>query len=226
VAAANGYAFVEAVAAHPILLRVDDDLRRPRLLVFFRILLALPHLVWLALWTIVALPTAVLNWFATLFRGAPPRAFHRFLSAYVRYGLHVFAFLYLIGNPFPGFTGAHGTYPVDIELPEPSRQSRWRTGFRIFLAIPALLVNGALGSASFAAAILLWFVSLFTGRAAAGLRNLGAYALRYQAQVNANLYLLTERYPHASPLEGRGETGGSEGEEPLPQSTSRPPSAG
>jgi hypothetical protein len=29
-----------------------------------------------------------------------------------------------------------------------------------------------------------------------------AYALRYFAQTNAYLYLLTDVYPHASPLEG------------------------
>jgi len=34
------------------------------------------------------------------------------------------------------------------------------------------------------------------------LRNLSAYALRYGAQVNAYIYLLTDAYPHASPLEG------------------------
>jgi hypothetical protein len=34
------------------------------------------------------------------------------------------------------------------------------------------------------------------------MRNLAAYALRYQAQVNAYTFLLTDAYPHASPLEG------------------------
>ena len=29
-----------------------------------------------------------------------------------------------------------------------------------------------------------------------------AYALRYLAQTNAYLFLLTDAYPHASPLEG------------------------
>ena len=34
-------------ASDPIAMRVDDDLRRSRLTVFFRLLLSLPHLVWL-----------------------------------------------------------------------------------------------------------------------------------------------------------------------------------
>ena len=33
--------------------------------------------------------------------------------------MHVGAFLFLIGGPFPGFTGAAGSYPVDLELDPP-----------------------------------------------------------------------------------------------------------
>jgi hypothetical protein len=44
-----------------------------------------------------------------------------------------------------------------------------------------------------------WWYSLVLGRAPEGLRDLGTVCIRYQAQVNAYLYLLTERYPHSSP---------------------------
>jgi hypothetical protein len=53
-----------------------------------------------------------------------------------------------------------------------------------------------------ASAFLTWFYALVKGSAPWGLRNLSAYALRYDAQTNAYLYLVTDRYPHASPLEG------------------------
>jgi Domain of unknown function (DUF4389) len=179
-----------------------EDLRFSRVTVFFRLPLAIPHLVWLTLWTVVAILTAILTWFATLFTGKPPAGLHRFLSRYVRYSLQVNAFLYLAANPFPGFVGERGRYPLDLELPPPARQNRWATFFRVFAAIPAFLVNGALGWGLFVAAFLTWFVALFTGAAPWGLRNLSAYALRYGAQLNAYLYLLTDAYPHASPLEG------------------------
>jgi hypothetical protein len=193
--------------AHPVHLVGDaHDLRRSRVTVFFRQPLAIPHLVWLALWTIVAVVFGIVNWFATLAAGRPPRFFHRFFSAYVRYSLHVLAFLYLAANPFPGFVGAPGTYPLDLQLPaEPQRQNRWKTAFRIILYVPAAIVNGALGWALFLAAVYTWFVALARGAAPWGLRNLSAYALRYGAQANAYLYLLTDRYPHASPLEGEDE---------------------
>ena len=194
---------VERPPAHPVHLVGDaHDLRRSRVTVFFRILLALPHIVWLALWSIAAIVVAILNWFATLFSGTPARAFHQFLSRYIRYALHVAAFIYLAANPFPGFTGEAGTYPLDLVLPERARQNRWKTGFRVVLVIPAVAVSSALNSALFIAAFLTWFVALARGSAPWGLRNLSAYALRYSAQTNAYVLLLTDAYPHASPLEG------------------------
>jgi hypothetical protein len=188
---------------HPVRVVGDPyDLRRSRLTVLFRLLLALPHIIWLLLWSILALFAAIAQWFVTLFRGTPAGGLHRFLTSYLRYRLHVYAFLMLVGNPFPGFTGAAGTYPLDLEVEGPRRQNRWKTGFRIVLAIPSLLVSAALGGALFASAVLTWFYALVKASAPWGLRNLSAYAIRYDAQVEAYLLLLTDAYPHASPLEG------------------------
>jgi Domain of unknown function (DUF4389) len=194
---------VERPPQHPVHLVGDaDDLRFSRVTVFFRLPLAIPHLVWLVLWTVVAVLAAIATWFATLVTGTPPAGLHRFLSRYVRYSLHVSAFLYLAANPFPGFAGEQGQYPLDLELPGPLRQNRWKTGFRLFLAIPAAMVNSALSWGLAVAALLTWFVALATGEAPWGLRNFSAYALRYASQLNAYVYLLTDTYPHASPLEG------------------------
>ena len=70
------------------------------------------------------------------------------------------------------------------------------------LALPAAAVESALTLALVTDAVLSWFAALATGKAPEGLRNLSAYALRYGGQVNAYLLLLTDVYPHASPLEG------------------------
>ncbi|HET9214223.1 MAG TPA: DUF4389 domain-containing protein [Gaiellaceae bacterium] len=186
--------------AKPVRIRVEDDLRRSRLTVFFRLLLAIPHVVWLILWGILVVLALIVGWFATLATGRLPDAFHRFFSAYLRYETHVFAFLLLVANPFPGFVGAAGSYPVDVEIAPPEAQNRWKTLFRIFLAIPAALLNSALGGALYVAAFLGWFVSLALGRMPEGLRNLGAYVLRYSAQLYAYLYLLTDSYPYSGPV--------------------------
>jgi hypothetical protein len=196
------YESANVYRADPIRMTVDDDLRRSRLTTFFRLLLAVPHFVWLVLWGIAVLVAVIASWFATLFRGTPPPGLHRFVSAYLRYQTHVYAFVQLVANPFPGFTGRPGTYPVDVEIDGPERQNRWVTGFRLFLAIPALAILGALAAAAFLAAVYSWFHGLFRAQVPPGLRNLGAFYLRYSAQVYGYLYLLTDRYPFSGPQAG------------------------
>lgn len=187
------------VREDPIRLESSDDLRRNRLTVFFRLLLAIPHLIWLTLWGIVSFFAAIGNWFATLFTGTPPAGLHRFLAAYMRYQQHVFAYLYLIGNPFPGFTGERGSYPIEIRIAERSRQNRWLVGFRIVLALPAFAIANAYGTLLFAVALLGWFASLFTGTMPLGLRNTGTLAVRYFAQLYGYLFVLTDAYPYSGP---------------------------
>ena len=187
-----------------IRLNVADDLRRSRLTTFFRLLLAVPHFVWLTLWSIVAFFAVIGNWFFMLFSGRPAVPIHRFVARLIRYQTHVYAFVQLVANPFPGFTGRPGGYPVDPELPEPERQSRVVTGFRLFLALPAFAVSSALGGASALAAIYSWFYALIRGRVPRGLRNLGAFSLRYNAQALGYAALLTDRYPYSGPIVGSG----------------------
>ena len=74
-------------------------LERSRLTVFFRLLLAIPHLIWLALWTVLAVLAAIVAWFAALATGRVPRGLHRFIAAWVRYSTHLGAFLFVVGGP-------------------------------------------------------------------------------------------------------------------------------
>jgi hypothetical protein len=165
------------------------------------------------LWGILAFLAVILQWFVTLFSGRPAVVFQRFLSAYVRYAFHVYAFGSLAANPFPGFTGKPGVYPLDLVLPDPDRQNRWKTLFRGILVVPAVIVTVGLWGVVVLAAILTWFTALATAKAPEGLRNVTAWALRYSGQTNAYFYLLTDVYPHSSPLEG---TEAAPEQEPLP----------
>jgi len=112
----------------------------------------------------------------------------------------VLAFVYLVGRRFPGFTGRAGSYGIDLEIAPPERQSRWKVLFRLFLAIPALLLSSALDGVALIIALLAWWYALVTGRMPEGLRNLGAACLRYGAQTYAYLLLLTDRYPYSAPV--------------------------
>ncbi len=188
------------VRSDPIGLEVGGELARNRLTVFFRLILAIPHLIWLGLWALVALIAAVANWFVTLAGGISPPSLHNFLAAYVRYQQHVYAYLFLIADPFPGFTGKVGSYPIEPTIAPPATQNRWTVGFRIVLAIPAVLINSAYGGLLFVVAVLGWFAALASGEMPLGMRNAGALAIRYGAQANGYFLLLTDAYPYSGPI--------------------------
>lgn len=180
---------------HPIHLVVTDDLRRWRLTVALRWLLALPHWFVLALWTYLALPVAVVNWFVTLVRGRPSAGVHAWTSRFIRYQVHVNAYVYLVADPYPSFRGWPGRYPVDVAIGPPAAQSRWKTALRLVLAIPAYVFMTVLGYVMFVVAFLGSFYALATGRYPRGFRDFSAYCLRFQAQTFGYLFLVTDAYP-------------------------------
>jgi hypothetical protein len=184
-----------ATAQHPIRLVVNDDLQRNRLTVFFRVILAIPHILWVSLWGIVTVLALIVNWFATLFTGRSPDGLHNFLATYLRYATHVRAYLLLVADPFPGFTGKQGSYPIDLEVDPPEPQNRLTVFFRVILAIPALLLANILSQLNQLLAVFSWFIALFLGRVPEGLRNFAALAIRIETQTYGYVMLLTGRYP-------------------------------
>ena len=180
--------------AYPIRLVVNDDLRRSRLTVFFRYLLALPHMVWVALYGIAAYVVLFIAWFAALFTGRVPAGMHGFLAGYLRYATRVSAYTYLVANQFPPF-GAGGEYSIDLEVAGPERQGRLGVFFRGLLVFPALALAGLLGYAMVIVAVGGWFYALWHGRMSEGMRDLGAYSLRFQQRTAGYYLLLTSRYP-------------------------------
>jgi Domain of unknown function (DUF4389) len=179
---------------HPIDLVVTDDLRRSRLTVFFRLLLALPSFVWIALWSIAAEAVLLVAWFAGLIIGRVPAGLHRFLASYLRYATRLNAYVLLLANPFPGFHSGHA-YPIDARIDPPAAQSRLTIFFRLLLAIPAILLTYVFRIVNNVIAFLAWFYILFTGRMSEGMRNTSAWLFRYELQTYAYIFLLTGSYP-------------------------------
>ena len=115
----------------------------------------------------------------------------------------------------------HAAHPVDVRVP-PALEDRDRltTGFRVFLAVPHLLLVGApaafafswsmgpegnpnlewtgagvLGAVAAVCALIAWFAILFTGRYPEGLRNLALMYLRWRVRAVAYTALLRDEYP-------------------------------
>jgi 2-(1,2-epoxy-1,2-dihydrophenyl)acetyl-CoA isomerase len=183
------------VRPHPIHLVMTDDLKRWRLTVALRWLLALPHLLVLTAWLFIAVPVAIVNWFITLVRGRPSAAVHAWTSRLIRYQVHVNAYVYLVADPYPLFRGWPGHYPIDLAIAPPTEQARLKTLFRIVLVIPAYVFAYVLSYVVSIVGFLGLFYALATGRYPRGFRDFSTYGLRFQAQTFGYLFLLTDKYP-------------------------------
>jgi hypothetical protein len=186
-----------SVTDHPIGLIVSDDLQRTRLTVFFRLLLAIPHIIVLYLWGIVAFCAAIVAWFAALFTTRVPDGLHNFMAQYLRYSTHVTGYLYLLADPWPSFSPSD-PYPIDVRIGGPEPQGRLGVFFRIILAVPALILASIFRNVNGIVAFLGWFYALATGRMSQGMRDLSAWLLRYEVQTYGYVGLLTSRYPSLS----------------------------
>jgi len=183
-----------AADRHPIGLIVTDDLHRTRLTVFFRLLLAIPAFIWVALWGIVVDLVVIAAWFVAVFTGRVPDGLHNFMASWLRYATRVTGYAFLLADPFPMFSNAE-PYPLDVRIDAAQHQSRLTVGFRVFLAIPAFLLTYVFRAVNQIVALLGWFYSLATGHMHEGLRNISAWLLRFETQTWGYALLLTGRYP-------------------------------
>lgn len=188
---------------------------RSRATTFFRVVLAIPHLLWFALWGFAAYLVLPVHWLITLIRGRPAAGLAQLYEQYLRYSLHVTAYVMLAADPFPPFLGERGTYPIDVEIAPPAVQNRWSIAFRGLLALPAYVFAGALGSTlltsagtsylsfslglAVAASLLAWFAILARGAMPAGLQDVLLWTLGYAVQATAYFFLLTGAYPSSDP---------------------------
>jgi hypothetical protein len=183
-----------SATSHPIGLIVTDDLRRSRLTVFFRLLLVIPHLIWMYLWSIPVAFAVIISWFAALFTGRVPAGLHNFDAGFLRYSTRVTGYMFLLADPWPPFSSSQ-PYPIDVRVDPAGPQSRLTVFFRLVLAIPALILVYVFRTVNQIVAFLAWFYCLALGKMNEGMRNISAWLLRFEVQTYAYLLLLTGRYP-------------------------------
>ena len=215
-----------------------DD--RNRLTTFFRYLIAIPWLIVVALYGIAAYLAAVVAWFAIVFTGRYPEGLYNFTGQFVRLYTRVTGFMSLATDEFPPFHGnVDDAYPVRVSIPPPkSEYDRLKTGLRLIVGIPVLLLDYVQAIVSSVISLIGWFAILFTGRLSEGLFNPLRSALAYQTRAGTYFLLMTEDWPPFSLEEGAGagpagtlEAGGTPGATPAappPESepSRRPPESG
>jgi hypothetical protein len=182
---------------YPAAFEADYRDRRSRLTAFFRLILAIPLLIWTYVYGILATIVVIVAWFAIVITGRYPQGLYDFESGFVRYLARFTAYLALLTDGYPSFGGSEdATYPVRMRFDGPlEHYSRLRTGFRFILAIPIVFVRYVMQLMLEIGAIGAWFVILVTGGMPRGLFDLMVLANSYIARSDAYLMLLTETYP-------------------------------
>lgn len=176
--------------------------------VFFRLPLLLPHAIVLAFLSVAAFFAVVLGWFAALLLGRLPGPLAAYLTGYLGYLTRFHASAMLLVGRYPPFTlSRHPDYPVRVEVPR-TRLNRLAVFFRILLAVPALVVEGLLVTGWWAAAVIIWLVTLVFGGPPEPLFEASAAVLRYAVRTAAYLLLLTSAYPKGLLGDGPAEQAG------------------
>jgi hypothetical protein len=199
------------------------DPRLSRGLWLVKWLLAIPHLIVLAiLWAALAVTTAAAG-LAILFTGRYPRSLFSFSVGVLRWTWRVgfYAYAALGTDLYPPFTLATARYPADLDIAYPERLSRGLVLVKWWLLVlPQLLVVAALtgtagsrgagvwwdadgralgGSGGFPLLGLLVLITavilLFTGRYQQGIFDFVMGINRWGARVGAYALLLRDDYP-------------------------------
>lgn len=192
-------------APRPVELVVRRDLARNRLTVFFRLLLAIPHLVMLVVLGITAVVIAVIGWFAALALGRLPTWIHDYLGGWLRWSARVGCYVQLVTDEYPPFTLEAADHPVRLEVPPGGPLNRWAVLGRIVLVVPAQVLRLA-GTGINLFVVFAWFAGVFAGRTPRAVFDAIAIVQRYGQRTTAYLFLLTPAYPWGA-FGDRVETG-------------------
>ncbi|MFJ4963280.1 DUF4389 domain-containing protein [Streptomyces sp. NPDC088729] len=178
----------------PVLDIVEPD-RQRRLTVLVRLLLLIPQFVVLFFLHIAALVTVVVGWFAALVLGRLPGPVFRFLTGFLGYDMRVSASEMLLIDRYPPFALTPSPdFPVQAET-RATALNRLAVLFRVFLMIPAAVVQSLALYGWWVLAFVWWLITLALGRMPRPLFEATAATLRYRMRFSAYAMMLTPAYP-------------------------------
>ena len=162
-------------------------------LIFIKWLLAIPHLIVLALLGIGLAIVTVIAWFAILITGKYPRGMWDFSMMVLRWSARVNAYLNLQRDEYPPF--GDQDYPVLFQMEYPEHLSRGLIFIKWLLVIPHLIILYVLGLLSSVVLLIAWVAILFTGKFPRGLFDFVTGVARWSNRVAVYELLLTDAYP-------------------------------
>jgi hypothetical protein len=183
---------------YPITYEADFNPTPSRGTTFFRLLLAIPWFIVSIFWGILFLFTHFIAWIALIVLGRYPEWLYDFNSGVIRFGVRVYAWVYLQTDEWPPFGIADDPgYPIRVGIPEQpeERQSRLKALFRLILAIPMLIVSYAVNYMHLWLAVIAWLTIVFRGYQPEGVNNALTFVNGFYTRLYAYIAFLTDEYP-------------------------------
>lgn len=168
---------------------------RNRLTVAFRLILAIPHAIFMGVWQYAAEISAVIQWFFCVFTGKHNDGLWRFAESYLGYSARVNGYMGLMYDEYPKFGTDSTGSPVHYSLAYDEPANRLTVGLRFLWIIPAAIIGIGIAIASAVVSIICWFAILFTGSMPRGMFDFLLQAQRYNLRLNGYGLLLTDTYP-------------------------------
>ena len=179
-----------------VTLKLDGNQPQRRWTVALRIILAIPHWLFLALLSLVAFVVIFFAWFAVLFTAHMPRGMGDLLRRILQYQTRVQAYgQLLLTDRYPPWDVGPAEYPVELDVDDPPRFNRAAVLFRFFLQLPAFLLLQLVTSGLAVILVVVWLITLVSGRLPDGAYLAFASILRFQQRVYAFMGMLTSEYP-------------------------------
>jgi len=190
--------------AYPVDITIEPAIKgRDRLTTFFRIILAIPHLILVGgagigaqggLFGMVAGFLAFVNWIVIVLTGDEVGGIRQFMLMFMRWRTRALAYLMLFRDEYPPF--GDDAYPASFSFTETAGpRDRLSVFFRLFMIVPHAILLFFIGIAWGFATMLAWFMIVFIGEYPDGLFRFGVGALRWETRVQAYFLLLTDEYP-------------------------------
>lgn len=197
--------------SYPVKLTVDyPDRPLNRLTTFFRIFVAIPILIILALligtsgsaagqpWAfasgvgILFLPTLLM----ILFRQKYPRWWFDWNINLLRFILRVKVFMLLMRDEYPA-TDEEQAVHLEIKYPDVKKElNRWLPIVKWIMAIPHYIILACLYVASLVVVIIAWFAIVFTGKFPKDMFDFLQSVIRWSVRVTSYAFILvTDEYP-------------------------------
>jgi hypothetical protein len=181
---------------YPLRYDVEYEEKHSRLLIFFRLILAIPHLLILYALNAVLSIITFIAFFAILFTKKYPKGLFDFAVNIHRWQANVGAYLFLVRDEYPPFGWEAGKYPVTFEVDYPQELRRFAPLYKWLLAIPNLIVLYLVVIVAIILYIVGWFAILFTGKLPRGIHDFLVGTARWAFRLGAYYaYLFTDDHP-------------------------------